>query len=709
MISITALAATAQEAERPASQVPPRVLPPVAAELVEVDVVVTDRRGRPVSDLTPDDFVLLEDGKPQRVAFFLAGDVGRPPAPVQAPPLARPAPVEMRLTPGRYVVLAIDDLHMSAESLVRAKEALRRLIDEQLSAEDQVAVVTTSGALGFVQPFTPERPPLRWAIDRISYHERRADAGGRASMSEYQAQAIERGDPQALDLAVREIEQRQELAAPIPSGGGPNPRLESEARGMARTLLSQALDMSRATLNALEEALRGLDGVPGRKLVVLVSDGFLMGAGTPASRRFDLRALMDVATRARVSVFALHARGLLALPTEADASRPASPVQTLPGLQERYAREGDQALREGMRDLAESTGGFFIHGTNDLGAAMAQILDANAAAYLLAYEPLLAEGGGRFRRIEVKLPRHPELAVHARRGYFSADERTARAGLSVAAPAAAQRARPDALRLALASLVPLRDVPLDLAADFVDTPSEGSRLVIRAHVDLAQLAFESAGGRQEAALEFVSVVYAESGSVAVEAEGERAEMRLSPANHERMLQEGLGYQRSVAVKPGSYQVRVVVREERSGRLGSAWRWVDVPDLGSGALALSDVVLFAEPATTTGDASRAGGLKDVQARPRYARGANLYYVAYAYNPRRADQGGTDVVAQAQVWTAGRLQGASPAEPLSFDGKAASASGRIALEGLGAGEYELRLLVVDRMAKATVQQRVAFTIE
>ncbi|HET7293327.1 MAG TPA: VWA domain-containing protein, partial [Vicinamibacteria bacterium] len=457
----------------------------------------------------------------------------------------------------------------------------------------------------------------------------------------------------------------------------------------------------------LEEALRGLAGVPGRKLVVLVSDGFLLGSGTADSHRIDLRALTDLATRSRTSVFALQARGLLAFPTGGDASRPASLVQTLPGLQERYEKEEDLALREGMGDLAESTGGFLVQGTNDLSAAMRRILDVNAKGYLLAYEPAQA-GDGRFRRIEVKLPRHPELRVHARRGYFSADERAPGAGLSVAGQPSPPRKRDAAVRLALASLVPLHDVPLELSADFLDSPAEGLRLVIRAHVDLARLAFEVVGGRQEADLEFVSVVYAENGGVAAEAEGQRAEMRLSPANHERLMREGLGYQRSVAVKPGSYQVRVVVRDERSGRLGSAWRWVEVPDLGAGALALSDVVLFAESGPGGAEASRPG-LRDVQVRRRYAPGANLYYVAYAYNPRRDPQGGVDVVAQAQVWAADRPQGASPAEPLTFEGRTASASGRIALEGLGAGEYELRLIVVDRKAQATVQKRVTFSVE
>ena len=94
---------------------------------------------------------------------------------------------------------------------------------------------------------------------------------------------------------------------------------------------------------------------------------------------------------------------------------------------------------------------------------------------------------------------------------------------------------------------------------------------------------------------------------------------------------------------------------------------------------------------------------MQASRWFARGANLYYVASAYKTQRSEPDGTDVVTQAQVWAHDRPQGASPVQSVVFedDGGPASVSGRIALEGLEPGEYELRLFVVDRKSQTTLQ--------
>jgi len=142
----------------------------------------------------------------------------------------------------------------------------------------------------------------------------------------------------------------------------------------------------------------------------------------------------------------------------------------------------------------------------------------------------------------------------------------------------------------------------------------------------------------------------------------------------------------------------------------------VPDISRRSLALSDVVLYIEAAVDPGEPTSSAspdraGLRDVQASRRYPRGANLYYVAYAYKARRDDTDGTDVVTQAQVWGHDRPQGASPVQSVAFEDESrpASVSGRIALEGLGPGDYELRVFVVDRKSQTTVQKRVAFTIE
>ena len=148
-------------------------LPPVGVELVQIDAVVTDKQGRPVPGLTKADFEVREDGKPQDLSVFsvegrpeaelVAADVA-PAAPSAPAAPATPSPGALKVR-GRQIVIAVDDLHMAPTNLVSARAALLRFVDDQLSPDDEVALVTTSGTVGLSQELTRDRAALRRAID----------------------------------------------------------------------------------------------------------------------------------------------------------------------------------------------------------------------------------------------------------------------------------------------------------------------------------------------------------------------------------------------------------------------------------------------------------------------------------------------------------------------------------------------------------------
>jgi VWFA-related protein len=684
----------------PAKPSPPAmvtVIPAVETELLRIEAVVLDKQGVPVTDLKAEDFAIFEEGQPQILTHFQPAVPGAP-APAREAASA-PAPAGIPTPPGRHIVLAVDDLHMSASSLVGCKDALKRFLTVQVLDEDEVAVVTTSGSVGLFQAFTKERAVLRRAIDRLAYHERRGDAGGRAAMSEHQASAIDQGDSEALNLATQDIKLRDMLTPAAQAGAVDNPRNALEARGQARTMLAQALETTNRTLGALEGVVRSLGPVSGRKVLVLVSDGFLIGQGTQDPRAFDMRRIFDASSRAGVSVYALHSRGLSATPSGGDASQGAAPAQAAPAIRDGYERMSDLQERQNMSLLAEGTGGFLVHGGNDLGQGLDRILRDSTAAYLLAYSPDNTARDGHFRSIEVRLPNHRGYTVRARKGYFAPDDRRPRATV------AAADARDQELRNGLASLVPLRGVPVQLSLDYVDLPPAGLQLVVRGFVDMNGVPFKLDGDKHQAELDVVGVVYDENGQIVGDIQAYRADLNLAPANYAQVLKEGLRYQKSLALKPGLYQVRLVAREANSSRLGSAFQWIELPDLQAGPLALSSVFLYADAVAAE------PSLKEVQAVRRFPAGGSLYYRLYAYNPTRDEQGRTDVVLQSQVWSAGKLQGVSPVEPVAFADKAAppqAVSGRITLEGLTPGEYELRVLLVDRKGNANALRRVSFTV-
>src|SRR5262249_4909175 len=242
---------------------------------------------------------------------------------------------------------------------------------------------------------------------------------------------------------------------------------------------------------------------------------------------------------------------------------------------------------------------------------------------------------GRYRSIGVEVVGHPEYTVRARKGYFAPDDKRRTDRVAVPAGGAdAERRRQAEIKEALSSLVPLAEVPLEMAADFVALPPDGPQLVIRAQVDLNGVPFETRSGRRQAELELVGVVYDEAGSVVGDIEGQQTDLDLGPDTYERLLREGLRFQKTLALKPGLYQVRLVAREGRSARIGTISRWVEIPDLGRAGLTLSSVFLLADgdrgaavdPASPANPASPAGpGLRDVQARRRFLPGQNLYYV------------------------------------------------------------------------------------
>ncbi|MGH3115164.1 MAG: VWA domain-containing protein, partial [Gaiellaceae bacterium] len=305
-------------------------VPEAKIELVQVDVVVTDSRGKPVRDLAQQDFVVLEDGKPQRLSHFALA--GRGATGVSAPAAAG-APAASPATPGRKIVLIVDDLHIASGNLAFTKQALKQLVAEFLASDDDVGLVTVSSSVVTQQP-TRDRALLEQAVDRLSVREAAVAPARGSHMTPAQAELILRGDPSALQLAARTLMAEEPGGAVPPNspqaavdqpagvqatgrdamaqlmGSGNTSVPEKEARRQARAVLAESLRYSAATLGAVEEVLRSLRLFPGRKVCLLVSDGFLVGLGTDDERTKDLQRVLDAATRSGAVVYALDTRGL---------------------------------------------------------------------------------------------------------------------------------------------------------------------------------------------------------------------------------------------------------------------------------------------------------------------------------------------------------------------------------------------------------------
>jgi len=721
----------------------------IETELVQIDLVVTDKQGKIVKNLKREDFQVFDNGKPQTITHFSVGTATRQanwirtesksgnktaPALPTAPP---PAAIDV----GRYLVLAVDDIHLKAGNLLLAKQTLNKFIDRQLGASDQVAVITTSGQVGMFQQFTNNREALHRAVDRLSAATRKATNDfDIPRITPYQAELIEDGDRDALEIAVQELMVKQNLDRRMAT---------TASQTRARMIIQENNSLSNATLSTIENTVRDLRGLSGRKVLVLMSDGFLLG-GQRNGIQYDIRRITDAATRAGVVIYSLDARGLMAMPETMDASSPGFfGTGALAGARMRIESASIEAERDGMFALAEDTGGKAIFNNNDLNLGLQKILDDTESYYLLAFEPTVSYRDGRFRKLEIKIPGRPELKVRTRKGYFAPDDKAAEKSERDAAKAAEKDKNKTPEKLAgeaksavekqvtagLSSLFQRREVPVEIAVTFLNAPGEGIQTDVIAHLEASALKFEQILDRRRAKVDLIGVVYREDGK-SEQSFSEAINLNLRQATYDFTIKNGITYVKRLLLKPGFYQVRLVARDDGGAQIGTASNWFEVPDLNKKQLTLSSIFFpmanqlkdITDPNQTSPEAN--GGPGQAPDRPavvyrRFKSGSTFDFMVFAYNATPDAKGTTDLAVQTQIYSGNQLVVATPLKNFVTDSQQAPQTpqtdqalrnqggqaylARLNLDKFAPGEYELRLLVIDRNAKASAKRTINFTVE
>jgi VWFA-related protein len=689
----------------------------ITSNLVQFDAVVTDKQGRRVADLRPEDFEVYVDGRAQEITNFgfVAGDpeAGRAAQPVArndrqapAPPLP---PVPLRAGQvRRTIALVADDLGTSFQDIVYVRRALKKFVDEQMRPGDLVAVMRTSAGVGALQQFTTDKQLLHRAIERVRWNPQ-----GRAGVSPFEPLEYE---PPGLTQAKE--------AARV---GTPERSKERDSMGRA-----DALEEFRegvftvGTLGALDFIVRGMKELPGRKSAIVFSGGFQLykDPNKPEEWRGservleNLRRLTDQANRASVVIYTIDARGLVYTGlTSADQYNPAAgAAPDTDGLLSRH----NEFVRnqEGLAYLAEQTGGIFIRDTNDLGGGVERILEDQTGYYLIGFRPSeelfqRAQGGRtRFNKFEVRL-RRAGLSVRTRAGFYGFTEGERRA---------APRTRYEQLRAALASPLNSGELTLRLTSLFSSPAEKTAYVDSLMHIDASQLKLtDEADGWKKAVIDVAAVTFGEQGQV-VDEINRTETVRARGEALRLMLSEGLVYRMSVPVKkPGAYQLRVAVRDSQTDRVGSASQFIEVPDLGKGRLALSGVVVSTsevEPAPgaaaqpqTMNDPLREASIR------RFRQGTQLDVFYHVYNARvDRSTGRPRLLTQTRLFRDGRAVFTGPLNPLDPgpqpDMTRLKAGSRLQLgRDLTPGDYVLQVVITDQLAKgarATATQWIDFEI-
>lgn len=652
----------------------------ITVNLVQVDAVVTDSKGRQVTNLKPSDFEILEDGRPQGITnfsyVFTASPVGEA-RPALAAPAVTPAVPPALLRPQdvrRTMALVVDDLGLSFESTVYVRRALKEFVDQQMRPGDLVAILRTSSGLGALQQFTDSKELLDAAIDRVRWYPM-----GRARISAFA--------PMEADL------NRFMNSGPVPSHGSFN------SSDVFRSYYEpwQAI-YTVGTLGAISYIVKGVRDLPGRKSVLVLSDGFQIHLEGDSDRRVldSLHDLIDLADRSSVVIYAIDARGLQTLGlTAADVTEGRSAADLEQALASR--RRGYFGSQAGMAYLAQQTGGFLVNDTNDLNWGVKRVLEDQSGYYLIAYKPSAddfrpGKVGSQFHKLQVSV-KVAGLHVRSRSGFYGIPDEETRP---------VYHTRNEQLAAAIGSPFGTAGVRVSLASQFRHEPrGPGARSLLRVdlHVDPRDLSFQDQpDGGKKLTFDAAIITFGEYGAVADAKDGTFTGA-LSKAGFETLLKDGVDYLIEVPVKkPGAYQLRAAVLDPPSGRVGSASQFIEVPDLRRGRLTMSGIILNAAGRGEKGPAVR-----------RFQPGDRISYGFEVYNagPDPATNQ-AQLVGLIRIFHDGRKVAAFQPEALSSkarrDRKIPSIAGGLQLScSMEPGAYVLEATIADKLAKG--KNRVA----
>ncbi|HEX8891169.1 MAG TPA: VWA domain-containing protein [Pyrinomonadaceae bacterium] len=553
----------------------------ITTNLVQVDAVVTDKSGKLVTDLKPEEFEIYEDSREQKITNFSfvsteSEATAQPPQPVaektsppasgerNAPPVP---PVRLRREQiRRTIAVVVDDLGLSFESTAYVRQSLKKFVDKQVQPGDLVAIIRTSGGIGALQQFTADKQQLSAAVERVKWNP--MGRGGVSAFAPIESQSA-MGDGGS--------------GGTNSSAGGDLDQANKDLNEFREELYSVG------TLGALNYVVRGMRELPGRKSILLISDGFKIYNRDDPSRNTRvleaLRRLTDLANRASVVIYTMDARGLQTLGlTAADSTSGMSSDDVQTQLDNRRNELFDS--QEGLNYLAQQTGGIPIRNTNDLSGGIRRVLDDQKGYYLIGYRPDESTfdpktGRRQFHKILIKVKR-PGLRVRSRTGFY---------GVTDEQVAPQRRTPAQQLVGALTSPFSESGVHLRLTSLYGNDAKMGAFVRSLLHVDGKDLTFtDEPDGWHKSVFDVLAVTFGDNGTV-VDQIARTQTMRVRGDTYQKILEGGFVYIVTVPIKkPGAYQLRAAIRDEPSEHVGSASQFIEVPNINKNRLTISGIVV-----------------------------------------------------------------------------------------------------------------------
>jgi VWFA-related protein len=696
LASFAPLART-QTPQKPSPEPTPDDIIRVTTQLVQTDVVVTDKNDQIVNDLKLEDFELYDQGKKQELKFMEYVGVegprrseGNRPAAAAAAASALPAVVEDAGTPGltakdlkRVVAFVIDDLTMQTQDLPSVRKMLLDFVNSKMRNGDLVAIVRVIGGKGLLQQFTSDRQLLRRAIANIS-------------LVVHPYGASEVPDP-------------EKMTNPVMSGAVDSPTATMESTNAAPEIFSSNDDQIRynrslAAITTANLVIEGLKLIPGRKDLVLITEGIpifeIHDSGSAYSNTAGiLSQLTDNAFRAGVVINSMDPRGLRATPgVKGFASTPAKSAMG-GGMTADSAREdanfgkgdaGESSALGGMlagasdhlglATVAGLTGGISVVNTNAFEGGLDKILARSNGYYTLAFRP--TELDNRNHKLEVKVKRGGSR-VYFHKSYLAREDRTT-------------GARTKEEEIAGAALSPLAKADIDVTPNVsVKLQSGRAAVDVQLLIGANKLHFtEGPSGTHRVSFDVVAFIFNELGR-RYAGLSETVNLNLTPEDYQIAMTEGVAYSGATELPPGYYQVRAVVRDSSSGNIGTFSKYVEIPDIAKGKFAMSSVFLLAV------DNEPKAKLTPLAAQRHLSQKQDLRYVAMIYNPKVKD-GKPQLRSQMIISQGNKVLFREPEQAVASNGTVPiTKMGQLALAKVQPGRYVLTLVVIDTLADKKVQ--------
>lgn len=695
-----------QTPQKPEPQIAPEDIIRITTSLVQTDVVIVDKDDHVIPDIKLDEIRISDNGKRQEVKFLefvtpgatprLEGNLAISGNAVESDAARNLSAGELR----RVFAFVVDDLTIPFEDLVNVRKLLTEFVDNQMQEGDLVAIVRIVGGSGLLQQFTSDKRLLHAAIERIT-----PQLTAYSAFNNLSGEAIAR---QQLANITGGVMTGENTVRSVDSINGANSNLDGSNEGATRGL------RVLSTLVTASELTNSMKTLPGRKSLVLISGGLplaetsqtqgMIGTGPgaapvsiPETRSYIsgvdymLRQLVDRATRAGVVINTLDVRGMQATPGVAHFNDPGNEATSSLGGggtlgQGRAPNMGmfdnlsldTMTARQGLQTLSLATGGVSVVNTNSFKSGMDRIL-ARSSYYLLAYTPT-EPFDNKFHKLEIKVTR-PGAHVYARQGYVATAD----------TPRTLNETREAAIVRAAMSPLAKRDVDLAARLEYRFLPDSRAQVDIGLLINASQLTFkQNSSNHYEADFDVVGFIMNNLGKTAG-GFSQTVHANLSEADYKRAQTTGISYTGHADLPAGTYQLRAVVRDSDSGKMGSVSQYLEVPDLSKKHLTASSIFLFA---LNTQPGSKPEPMNALRQLPR---AQDLRYAAIIYNPKLAD-GKSQLRTQTIISREGKIVYQEPEGPVTTEiqNNQVMKVGQLGLQKAQPGHYILTLMITDPLA-------------